>query len=791
MFIGAALGLGMIGGLMGPGAASSLGAEPLSVDAARERLDRLDETLAAMKGDLDEIARGYRAPLARETGRLQRRMREAEVQALLGDHFRASVLLFDVVERPEYRADPQYPEAVFLLAESLRRAGQARAARGYYLQLAQDASGPRLAQVVLGLLDIASVTGDFSGIESLVRRAKAGRPGELAPQLDFAFGKAAFRGAGQDVTRLTRALQAFRSVPPGLSVSAPAAYYEGVTLVRMGRIEEALTPFRRTLELAGSHPDTERVRELAHLSLGRIHQELGHTAEALDAYQGVSKDSIYFADMLYEVAWVHVRGAEAAAAEEESLAAYQRALDALELLLAAAPRSRLVPEAKVLQGNLQIRLGEQVQAYATFESIVSRYGGSRAQLEQLLATQRDARTFFDQLVAADLEDLEGTALVPPMVVTLSLDNPDIRRAVGVRRDLKRTADDLEQAREMVRTLEAALQSEQRFGMFPGLRKARVKALTVQNRLLAAEGSLLRLERRLMAPHLDEATRTRLEAAQVQGAEVEQDIAALPTTDEGIEVSRDELEDRYEEVALRAFTMLEKVRRLQAQLQAVKHWMRSQNVELSERDAAITAERMAQAQSELAALDEALAGVRAEVDRAALLSRGDGGWARAERLRRELYASIDEQAALLNRARARAPSEVRGLTARIDQQRGALRDLERELVGLQNRLEQAVEERVDQVRQQVLGELRAIEAERQEQQRLASAAEAFLGPIARRTAEDVGEDLQSFVVEADVGILDVAWARKRERTDEVTELVRELARRSGELEDEFGEVLRDE
>lgn len=772
--------------------AEAFGADDeISVSDARVRLDAMDVTLADMRADLSEVARGYRAPLSRETGRLQRRMREAEVQALLGDHFRASVLLFDIVERPEMQTDPQYADAVFLLAESLRRAGQPRAAREYYLRLSNTVTGARMADVVLGLLDIASETGEFSGLESLVRKAKLQGAGDRGPQLEFAFGKAAFRGAKDDVTRLTRALQAFRSVPSGLSVSAPAAYYEGVTLVRMGRVADALGPFGRTLELAGSHPDTERVRELAFLSLGRIHQELGDATEALDAYQGVDKDSVYFADMLYEVAWVHVRNAEDLEDEEDKRAAYQRALDATELLMAAAPRSRLYPEAKVLQGNLQIRLGAPMNAYETFQSIVDRFGGTRAELERLLATRKDARAFFDELVSADLRRLDGAGLLPPMVITLSMDDPDIRRAVLMRRELEKTDQELEEARETVRTLEAALQSEQRFSMFPGLRKARVRALAVQNRLLTSEWALLSLERGVVAPYMSPSVAGRLSSASARAADIESDLASLPTTDEDIEGDREKLEGRYEQVAVRAFGMVQRVRQLQAQLQASKLWMKSQGVELDDREAAMTADRMERAAAELASLEEALAGVRIEIDRAALLSRGDGGWARAERLRREMYEVIDQQVSLLDEAGASAPADVRGVTARVDQQRGALRELERDLVGLQTRLESAVAQRVDQVREQVISELRAIEGERQEQLRLASAAEVFLGPVARQTAQSVGEELQSFVVEADVGILDVAWARKRERTEAVTELVRELRRRSGELEEEFGEVLGDE
>ncbi|MEL6186124.1 MAG: hypothetical protein AAFU79_15980, partial [Myxococcota bacterium] len=194
-------------------------AQGLDAGEVRKRLDAVDSDLVAMRADLDEVAEGYRSPVKREGGRLQRRLREAEIQAILGDHYRAAIVLLDVAERPELRVEPEYPQAIFLLAESLRQADFPRVARSYYLELAPSASGTRLAEVVLGLLETSSDTGDFSGTEVHVQRLK--QSGVTASSaVDFAYGKALFRGADRDVMRLTRALELFRAVPANVSVAA-------------------------------------------------------------------------------------------------------------------------------------------------------------------------------------------------------------------------------------------------------------------------------------------------------------------------------------------------------------------------------------------------------------------------------------------------------------------------------------------------------------------------------------------------------------------------------------------
>lgn len=762
----------------------------ISPDEARQRMQKVDEVIGRMRADLGPIADGYRVPLRREDGRLSRRLREAEVQSLIGDHYRAAIVLFDVVDRPEVRVHPDYRKAVFLMAESLRKAGHPRLARRYYKELASLTEGKRLGHVVIGLLEVASTTGDFEGVEVHIARWKAAADESVRPQVDLAYGKALFRGADKDLTRFSKALSLFQGVPQGKPESAPAAYYAGVTLVRMERYTEAIREFERTLDQAFAHPSSTETRELAYLSLGRLHQELGNTSAALDSYQGISKDSPFFADMLYEVAWAHVGAAEEAPDPKSQRSSFRRALDATELLMAAAPDSLLFPDARVLQGNLQIRLGAPENAYDTFQGIVDQFGGAKSELDALIASRKDARQFFDELIQADLQRLQQATLLPPMVMKFALDNRQIAKAVGVRRELLQTTEDLDEAQSLVRTLEEALASEQRFGMFPGLRQARLRALSVQNRMLSAHSELLTLERGIFVPYVNVVTLARLEVLRAQARRLERDISALPRTDQEIEKSRKQLESDYEKIAHRAFRMLSETRALRAQLVAANLWMVNQGVKLKPKERELTDDRMSRASIEIAALEEEIETVQMEVDRAALLSRGDGGWARAERLRKEINSAIEEQRKLLAPLRSQLPSELLGVTARIDQQREALRRLDSDLATLQIRLEQSVDARVDEVRKKVLDELRALRGFRAEQTELAGIADNLLGPVAEETMREVGTEFETLVLKADVGILDVAWARKKARTDKVTELVRELRRRSSELEDEFAQILED-
>ena len=381
-------------------------AQGIDFDKANTLANEVDTEIATMQRDLDLVEKGYGAPITAEVTKVDRRLREGEIHFLLSDYLRASIVLLDVVEDEANKSHPRYDDCVFLLAESLRKSKNFSGAKQNYEAILERATGDRLKDVVLGLLEIANATNRYEDVDRYIGRLR--QAGTLSrPDVDYIYGKMLFRSSGDDPTQIQRALEVFRGVPPGSSVSGPASYYAGVTLVRMGRYEDALAQFQDTLSKAKSDPT---LTELAYLSLGRLYQELGQVSKSTDAYQEISQNSPYFSDMLYEVAWAHVGAANKETEEEGQKKAFLRALQALELLQAAAPASRLYPEARILQGNLQIRLGAPETAYDTFQTIVDRFGGARDKLAEL-RTRGDPKEFFNQLMERDLDAVMATSKI--------------------------------------------------------------------------------------------------------------------------------------------------------------------------------------------------------------------------------------------------------------------------------------------------------------------------------------------------------------------------------------------
>ena len=65
-----------------------------------------------------------------------------------------------------------------------------------------------------------------------------------------------------------------------------------------------------------------------------------------------------------------------------------------------------------------------------------------------------------------------------------------------------------------------------------------------------------------------------------------------------------------------------------------------------------------------------------------------------------------------------------------------------------------------------------------------------GGIAANSFKSISDRFYTIVVRSDVGIIDVAWALKRDKTDEDQKLVREQKRELKMLDDEFREVLKE-
>ena len=767
--------------------------KPLDASAVSERLGDIDRQIAEMTQDLRLVQQGYGNPslLAATGGRVERRLREGEIHFLLGDYLRASIVLFDVVEDTSLRSHPRYDECVYFLAESLRRSQQYSGARKYFEDLLPRARGDRLKDVILSLLEIASATGRYERVDVYIGQLRAA--GSLSrPDVDYLHGKMLFQRAESDPAGLEEAYRVFKSVPSGHSVSAQAAYYAGVARVQQSQYDAAIGEFNEARGRAQAMGKSGQLMlDLANLALARLYQELGHLNEAVDRYQDIGRRSQSFQDSLFEVAWAHVKAAAQQEDPEQREVELNRALRTAELLMATGPGSRMFPEARILEGNLQIRLGAPETAYETFESIIDRYGGARSKLADLIASNPDPRQFFDQLITNDIGSSSSTAFIPPLAIDWATDSAGVRRAVAVMSDLKQAETFQKESEELLAVLEDAVAGERRYGMFKGLSPSRAKAFSLENRYALSNQRLLSYERSLLLNYLSPQETASLDALSARRAELEEEVRQLPKSEEEVEQQRANIEKDYEAAEHRSFKQGLRVSSMRAQIIAMEVWLNQNRDQLAPQARKLMQERLVEAGKEVAQLEADIVSLQRETRGLASRHGADAGRGRARMLREAYAVAMREEAALLAGFRSRAPTDVQAVALRMDQQRQALTQIHAELERLQSELDQQVDARIAELRELIRTEGSRLEGTRSDYGVLRGETDQSLGPVASRALGEVAEDFKGLVLKADVGIIDVAWARKQFVTKEVGELVQEQQQRIRELEIEFADVLTEE
>mgnify|MGYP006266777497 CR=1 FL=1 len=763
--------------------------DPIGVDEARKSADRIDERIGQMKVDLDRARQSVGVVMRKDLTGIERRLADAQTQMMLEDPWRAAVVLLDVVERPENRSHPRYSDAVFQLAEALRRSRNFRTARGYYEQLLTQSRGERLQEVVEGLLEISTETRDYSDVELYLDHLRRGS-GLSGPQIDYLHGRVLFRRAGAaDRALLEQALARFESVPASSPLAPKAGYFAAVTRVRLEDYSEAIAAFERTLELI---PEGDaRARQLTRLSLGRLYQEVGRIEDSIAAYSTVPANSPYYADTLYERAWAHVAAANRAADAESERTEYLRALEATELLMAMSPDAGLFASARILQGNLEIRLGAPDTAYDTFESVIDRYGRDKRRLDNFIARQEDTQAFFEQLVYRTAEgESELPQPLPELAITWVLEQESMDQVVDLERDLLQSEKNLRESRELLEVMTAALAGEQQYRMFPGLGPVRDQTLSIQNRWLSTHLELLQLERRAVVPTLTAAELRPVARAHADVERLAREIERLPETTEEVAKGREEVRRAYERANLRAYKLTFAISSLRAELLAVEGWLNRGDSDLSARERRLLEARIAETQNQVAGLENELELLLEEIRSSAVLAASDSGATRSAELSQEFIQAVNRELEALQVGRGRASSGMVGVFSRFDQQRRSLQSVKQRLDTFVAQVRAQVADQVSELRQAVAREAVQVAAYRRQFDRLAESSEQLLGPVATRTLVAVGERYDDLVQKADLGIIDVAWARKQDETERVNGLIRQMQERTQALEAEFEDVLKE-
>jgi tetratricopeptide (TPR) repeat protein len=722
-------------------------------------------------------------------GNFESRLTDGQSLMILKDYLRAAIIFNDLVENQRNRNQPGYPEALFNLAESLFYNRNYIEARQYYRMVTEHPNGrPFLNLSLVRLMQIALYTNDFQKVDEIHGRLMK-EFSTTTPESEYLWGKTLFLRK-----RDAEAATAFASLRTGQPFFFESRYYLGVVLVRQGKLEEALSLYTALIAEKPGTPQEKDIKELAHLARGRLLHDLDREVEAIDAFQAIDHNSPHFDDALFEICWTYLQRAERSDKPEEQSKWYEKAFRTLEILEVSTPDSTLVPKAALLRGHILEKAGKFEEASKSYTEIGQTYSTVKQDLDQLVVQHADPVRYFNELAGKNLDSFDLSTYLPPIAVKWMTNQADVKVALGVMKDIEAGQKYVVDARALLAKLDELLKNAtDRISLFPALREGAVRTLEAENARVLLERGLAFLEERIINEKLSEAERQKFAQTRKERENLEQAIKSLSTTPM-VSQSRDErIRQRIGVLEQSVYDSGIGLKGMKAQLTAMEEWIREHESELVGREEAVRDFRdelhrgwaiANQLQAELDSLSNQLAAekTRAGLDSEALTREGQ--------IRREYAEALVKERNLAEQIRSRLGPQGAALVARIDDLRLRTDRLHKKLQDLQRKLEDRVAERSETLKKQALQEEINLQQFEKSLSRLEGESKNLAGEVAFRVLQDVRQKFYQLVLEADVGLLDVAWSRKREKNQKIEELSKQQSAENRRLHEEYNSVLQE-
>lgn len=765
----------LVAAALAPAPAAS--APPTEADRVAEterRAREADRRLAA----IEALGAGLEETPALRAGRI---FEEGRGQYDRGDWFHAAVLLTEAVDDPAFRDARGLPEATFLLADALRRQGELAAARRRYGEYLVLGAPDRRAEAVSGALECAVRERRAVDVDALVAESQRTFGAEPPAEVRYLSAKGIFQRTDlPSGERLSRAAAAFARV--GAPYAQQAAYFLGVIEIERKNLHGSLQWFDAC---ARAEPQDERqaeVRELCMLALGRVHAEMGNADAARDWYSTVAWGSSRFAEASYELAWGYVKGKQ-----------YDRALRTASFIPELSPESPLAPEARLLQGHLLLKLGRYAEATEAYNAVINAYAPVRDELDAILSMQEDPVRYFNELVGRRGKAFDVAAVLPTVAARWASTRREVALAVELVQAIDAARKDVQGSTEAAARVEVLLARGAGLDAFPGLQRAYAAADAVENDAARIEGDAVAAlsavaERTLRADALEALRRTR-----EQRLALEARVAPLPRTREAAEERQARMRRRLEGVDAEAFRTGFRVEGLAAMVDGTEAWIEAHRADIdADADARRElAEELRRHREVIEAYGVQLRALKQEILRVRDTTGGVDALADEARMRADYLAAVEAERLAAERARGSVTGADADAFARADAVRGLLAGLRARARAARLGFAGDAARRAGELRDRLAQERVAIAAQEVALDGIQGGAKDLVGQIAVRALADVRAQFYGLVLKADVGVVDVAWSRKRVRLEKIQQLSVQKAAEIEQIEREYRALTREQ
>lgn len=702
------------------------------------RLDALETQLLEVESDF--LQRGAN----RSDVTLDERLATGIELYLAGDHQRASYIFMDIVERDAWRGQSGYQTAELYLARSLYENGYYRLSQRYLIDLLHTGHGSERTDGVVLLLQVAQHTGDWAEVNAALSDV-----GDFSqtPAYLYIMGRSMFLQGDRALAR--ESLDALRGEDEW---SVKAQYLLGVLDTQDGEYDSALRRFETVSGSSLSFRGSDAVHELSILARARLYYEQGQWSQAVDCYQQIPESSPYFPMVLYEMGWTLVRQEDYASAQQS-----------FELLLLAHPGDSHALETRRLLADIKRELGQYEEAAVSYQTIVNEFEPVMARMETESADLEKRRAELQQIVESGKFD--QVELVPDSARGMVAVGTDVGKVETMLTSLRESDANTSESEQIVSEIRGILSDESNIRSMPEFRKYASQSDSVHlNTLLTGY----------------EFTRE-YGGGFPEGEGYASTLSLFPRTSQEREIqlvlmesARDEREGRLHRLKLQADSMEHRAK-------LMKSWISSGKTD------SLTSEEKASLLAQIGELESKLEALRGQQKRVESKLTQLRNTSNLMGERSEYKSHVEGlESALKARWERDYGGASEGYRRSIDRARGLLAHVS----SFETQLDARIQARVADLTRQLEREAVFVEAEKTRYSTMKTDVGQAAGAISLQYWQSVYEQVREMVLNADLGMVDIAWLQKDARSKALSMTLEERKKERDVLEQDFKQFLQE-
>ena len=670
------------------------------------------------------------------------------------------------------------PEIEFLLGSAYLEAGQPYSAYRHLLALANHSSEPGFgayaARGVARLVDAAFATENPALLPELRDLLDRLLGIERTDELSYARAKLAFAlGRYREAKELSNTISA-----SGITYKR-SLYLKGAALAkeaggRKNGLKEAIAEFERAVQApAPEEPTASRqISDLSRLAVARLHYESGSLDEAVASFTRIERDSPFFSEALFELAWAYVKQGD-----------FTRAEQTLAALSVLDPGLIDGADAALLRADMLLRSGHFEDAERLYSATYQKYEPLRRDLDDFFAKHAAGADYLARLLRSELD--AGQEL-PKALLDLVREEARENRLFAAIDEVMRSRKLYGDGRRIATLLRATVSGPARAKLFPEL-GPRLETLVVQeNQLARAHLALVRGLDRVSGGASGELSSVRAARRQLMDR-----VAGLAT-------ARGELVARVASDQLGWIGLGQALKRLEVeadQTQALCNGLRrvltdadAGRISISEEAKRRHREDLTRGEQELVRFRKTIEDLRLKLEIGRLRTGLGSEWTAEERELGNRFGKLVRQEFRLVAAGADRSTKARRYAADSSKVVARMNELDAAQTTRRQEFERELEAASAELASRVAAELSGLSASKAALDELVRAQADALGTAAKRSFVAVRDRLTRVVRHAELGMAQKSFEVREERRRRVERLKRQRARETKLIQDELAEVM---